>query len=57
MADTTDLKSELWRANNLQRHRTRTFKLAREPKFWDVIGLCLAPPLTDGIRRLPQRHF
>ena len=38
----------LWRANDLQPHRTRTFKLSGdpqfEPKFWDVIGLYLDPP-------------
>ena len=38
----------LWRANDLKPHRTRTFKLSRdphfEPKFWDVIGLYLNPP-------------
>jgi transposase len=32
----------------LKPHRTRTFKIARDPlfeaKFWDVIGLCLEPP-------------
>lgn len=38
----------LWRRNDLQPHRTRTFKLSTdplfEPKFWDVIGLYLNPP-------------
>ena len=38
----------LWRANDLKPHRTRHFKLSRdpqfEPKFWDVIGLYLDPP-------------
>ena len=38
----------LWRANDLKPHRTRTFKLSREPqfepKFWDMIGLYLDPP-------------
>jgi len=38
----------VWRANGLQPHLTRTFKLSRDPrfeqKFWDVIGLYLAPP-------------
>ena len=38
----------LWRANDLKPHRTRTFKLSRdpqfEPKFWDVMGLYLDPP-------------
>ena len=39
---------ELWASNDLKPHLTRTFKLSRdphfEPKFWDVIGLCLDPP-------------
>ena len=34
--------------NDLKPHRTRTFKISRdplfEPKFWDVIGLYLEPP-------------
>lgn len=38
----------LWAANDLKPHRTRTFKLSRDPqferKFWDVIGLYLDPP-------------
>jgi transposase len=38
----------LWRANDLKPHLRRTFKLSRdrrfEEKFWDVIGLYLAPP-------------
>ena len=39
---------DLWRANDLKPHLTRTFKLSCdpqfEPKFWDVIGLYLDPP-------------
>lgn len=39
---------KLWSANDLKPHLTRTFKLSNEPqfeeKFWDVIGLYLAPP-------------
>jgi transposase len=39
---------QLWQANDLKPHRVRTFKLSRDPqfeaKFWDVIGLYLAPP-------------
>jgi transposase len=38
----------LWAANDLKPHRTRTFKLSKDPnfeaKFWDVIGLYLDPP-------------
>lgn len=39
---------KLWRANDIQPHLTRTFKLSNdkafEAKFWDVIGLYLNPP-------------
>ena len=39
---------KLWTANDLKPHLTRTFKLSNDPnfeeKFWDVIGLYLAPP-------------
>lgn len=39
---------ELWSRNALKPHRTRTFKLSKDPhfeaKFWDVIGLYLEPP-------------
>lgn len=38
----------LWARNDLKPHRTRTFKVSRDPlferKFWDVIGLYLDPP-------------
>lgn len=38
----------LWRANDLKPHLVRSFKLSNDPqfeaKFWDVIGLYLAPP-------------
>src|ERR1019366_5052526 len=38
----------LWAANDLKPHRTRTFKVSRDPqfetKFWDIIGLYLDPP-------------
>jgi transposase len=38
----------LWQANEIKPHLTRTFKLSNdqrfEEKFWDVIGLYLAPP-------------
>lgn len=39
---------KLWAANDLKPHLTRTFKLSNDPhfeeKFWDVIGLYMAPP-------------
>lgn len=39
---------QLWSRNDLKPHRTRTFKLSRDPlfesKFWDIIGLYLNPP-------------
>jgi transposase len=38
----------LWAANAIKPHLVRTFKLSNDPqfeaKFWDVIGLYLAPP-------------
>jgi len=38
----------IWKRNELKPHRTRTFKLSKDPKFeqkfWDVIGLYLSPP-------------
>jgi transposase len=39
---------QLWSRNDLKPHRSRTFKLSRDPqfesKFWDIIGLYLNPP-------------
>ena len=39
---------KLWAQNELKPHLSRTFKLSSDPafeaKFWDVIGLYLAPP-------------
>ena len=39
--------NSIWRAHNLQPHRTETFKLSRDPKFLekmtDVVGLYLNP--------------
>ena len=39
---------QLWARNDLKPHRTRTFRVSRdplfEPKFWDFIGLYLDPP-------------
>ena len=40
--------SNIWRSHNLKPHRTKSFKLSRDPKFLekltDVIGLYLNPP-------------
>jgi transposase len=40
--------SKLWRSHNLKPHRTKKFKLSRDPKFLekltDVVGLYLNPP-------------
>ena len=40
--------SNIWRSHHLQPHRTRTFKLSRDPKFLekltDVVGLYVNPP-------------
>lgn len=40
--------SNIWRSHNIKPHRTRTFKLSRDPKFLekltDVVGLYLSPP-------------
>jgi transposase len=40
--------SNIWRAHKLQPHRTKTFKLSRDPKFLEkmtgVVGLYLNPP-------------
>src|ERR1700680_2276505 len=40
--------SNLWRSHNLKPHRTKTFKLSRDPKFLQkltaVVGLYLNPP-------------
>jgi len=40
--------SNLWKSHNLKPHRTKTFKLSRDPKFLekltDVVGLYLNPP-------------
>jgi transposase len=39
---------QLWFRNDLKPHQTRTFKLSHdqqfEQKFWDIVGLYLAPP-------------
>jgi transposase len=43
-----DSVHRIWKQNDLKPHLTRTFKVSRDPefdrKFWDVIGLYLAPP-------------
>src|SRR5215471_11146678 len=40
--------SNLWRSHNLKPHRTKSFKLSRDPRFLekmtDVVGLYLNPP-------------
>lgn len=40
--------SNLWRSHNIKPHRSKTFKLSRDPKFLqkltDVLGLYLNPP-------------
>lgn len=40
--------SNLWRSHNLKPHRSKTFKLSRDPRFLDkltdVVGLYLNPP-------------
>jgi len=40
--------ARIWKAHGLQPHRTRTFKLSKDPHFveklHDVVGLYLAPP-------------
>jgi transposase len=40
--------STLWQSHNIKPHRTKTFKLSRDPKFLekltDVVGLYLNPP-------------
>src|SRR3954462_14190315 len=40
--------SNLWKSHNIKPHRTKTFKLSRDPKFLekltDVVGVYLNPP-------------
>src|SRR5580704_6766309 len=40
--------SRIWRGHNIKPHRTKTFKLSRDPRFLekltDVVGLYLNPP-------------
>src|SRR5499433_1998271 len=40
--------SRIWRSHNIQPHRTKTFRLSRDPKFLekltDVVGLYMNPP-------------
>src|SRR5438309_3083347 len=40
--------SNLWKSHNIKPHRTKTFKLSRDPRFLekltDVVGLYLNPP-------------
>ena len=54
--------SNLWKSHNIKPHRTKTFKLSRDPKFLekltDVVGLDLNPPHTRGASRgLCKRQF
>ena len=41
--------SNLWKSHNIKPHRTKTFKLSRDPKFLekltDVVGLYVNPPV------------
>ena len=43
-----DMVSDIWRAHNIQPHRTESFKLSRDPQFLekltDVVGLYSNPP-------------
>lgn len=45
---TQSMVSRVWRDNNLQPHRTKTFKVSNDPQFAeklvDVVGLYLNPP-------------
>src|SRR5437016_11128959 len=49
--------NNIWRAHNLQPHRTETFKLSRDPKFLekmtDVVGL--PEPSATGDRAVRRR--
>jgi transposase len=55
--------NRIWQSHNLQPHRTRTFKLSRDPKFLekltDVLGLYLNPPekALVWMRRARSRHW
>ena len=48
VAASPSMVHRVWKAHRLQPHRTRTFKLSRDPRFiekmTDVIGLYLNPP-------------
>src|SRR6266699_1907809 len=36
--------AKLWRGNDLKPHRQGTFKLSKDPRFADIVGLYLQPP-------------
>ena len=49
----------IWAEHDFKPHRTKAFKLSRdkhfEVKFWDVIGLCLDPPVKSVVPRCDER--
>src|ERR1700686_2296990 len=57
--------NNIWRAHNLQPHRTETFKLSRDARFLekmtDVVGLYLNPPQKPScsawMKRAKYRHW
>jgi hypothetical protein len=50
--------SRIWRSHNIKPHRTKTFKLSRDPKFLekltDVVGLYLSPPDLSRLFNFPD---
>ncbi len=48
ISKSTSTVSKIWRSHNIKPHRSKTFKLSRDPKFLekltDVVGLYLNPP-------------
>ncbi len=48
-----DTVARVWRTNDLKPHLRRVFKVSQdpnfEPKFWDVIGLYLDPPICSVV--------
>src|SRR5271157_5233179 len=51
--------NNIWRAHNLQPHRSQTFKLSRDPRFLekmtDVVGLYLNPPQQAMVRCVDEK--
>src|ERR1035438_488769 len=51
--------NNIWRAHRLQPHRTKKFKLSRDPKFLgkmtDVVGLYLNPPQQAIVRCVDRK--